>query len=69
MLNVVPFLVFIAQRSYLQAAGVTRPIVVATAVGIGGERGRQLALHLSARARRRRLGHRLDAGGDGDGGW
>ena len=35
MLNVVPFLVFNAQRSYLQAAGVTRPIVIATAVGIG----------------------------------
>ncbi|HWE28289.1 MAG TPA: MATE family efflux transporter [Polyangia bacterium] len=34
MLNVVPFLVFNAQRSYLQAAGETRPIVVATAVGL-----------------------------------
>jgi MATE family multidrug resistance protein len=34
MLNVIPFLVFNAQRSYLQAAGVTRPVVVATAAGI-----------------------------------
>ncbi len=34
MLNVVPFLVFNAQRAYLQAAHVTRPIVVASAVGI-----------------------------------
>ncbi len=34
MLNVVPFLVFNAQRSYLQAAGATRPIVIASAVGI-----------------------------------
>jgi MATE family multidrug resistance protein len=34
MLNVVPFLVFNAQRSYLQASHVTRPIVVASAVGI-----------------------------------
>jgi multidrug resistance protein, MATE family len=34
MLNIIPFLVFNAQRSYLQAAGVTRPVVVATAVGI-----------------------------------
>src|SRR6185312_2366431 len=34
MLNVLPYLVFIGQRAYLQAAGVTRPIVVATAVGI-----------------------------------
>jgi multidrug resistance protein, MATE family len=34
MLNVVPFLVFNAQRSYLQAAGNTRPIVLATAAGI-----------------------------------
>ena len=34
MLNVVPFLVFNAQRSYLQASGNTRPIVVATAAGI-----------------------------------
>ncbi|HEY2744516.1 MAG TPA: MATE family efflux transporter [Polyangia bacterium] len=34
MLNVLPFLVFNAQRSYLQAGGVTRPIIVATAVGI-----------------------------------
>ncbi len=35
MLNVVPYLVFNAQRSYLQAGGVTRPIIVATAVGVG----------------------------------
>ena len=34
MLNVIPFLLFNAQRSYLQAAGVTRPVVVATAAGI-----------------------------------
>jgi MATE family multidrug resistance protein len=34
MLNVVPFLVFNAQRSYLQASHVTRPIVFASAVGI-----------------------------------
>jgi MATE family multidrug resistance protein len=34
MLNVAPFLVFNAQRSYLQASGNTRPIVVATAAGI-----------------------------------
>ena len=34
MLNVVPFLVFNAQRAYLQAAGVTRPIIVSTAVGL-----------------------------------
>ncbi|MDB4967052.1 MAG: Multi antimicrobial extrusion protein [Myxococcales bacterium] len=33
MLNVVPFLVFNAQRSYLQAAGHTRPIVVASIAG------------------------------------
>ena len=34
MLNVVPFLVFNAQRSYLQASGHTRPIVVASVAGI-----------------------------------
>lgn len=34
MLNVVPFLVFNAERAYLQAAGSTRPIIVATAVGL-----------------------------------
>jgi multidrug resistance protein, MATE family len=33
MLNVVPFLVFNAQRAYLQAVAVTRPIVVASVVG------------------------------------
>ncbi len=32
-LNIVPFLVFSAQRSYLQAHGVTRPIVSATIYG------------------------------------
>ena len=31
--NVIPFLIFVAQRSYLQAVGVTRPIVLATVVG------------------------------------
>ena len=34
MLNVIPFLVFNAQRAYLQAAGITRPIIVSTAVGL-----------------------------------
>ena len=34
MLNVIPYLVFNAQRAYLQAAGVTRPIIVSTAVGL-----------------------------------
>src|SRR3954471_10638948 len=34
MLNVVPFLVFNAQRAYLQASHATRPIVIASAVGI-----------------------------------
>lgn len=33
MFNVVPYLVFNAQRSYLQARAVTRPIVVATIAG------------------------------------
>jgi MATE family multidrug resistance protein len=33
MLNVVPFLLFNAQRSYLQAVGHTRPIVTSTVVG------------------------------------
>lgn len=31
--NVIPFLIFVAQRSYLQAVGVARPIVIATVVG------------------------------------
>jgi MATE family multidrug resistance protein len=34
MLNVVPFLVYNAQRSYLQAAGLTRPIVASTVAGL-----------------------------------
>lgn len=34
MLNVLPYLLFNAQRAYLQASGVTRPIVVASAIGI-----------------------------------
>lgn len=34
MLNVVPFLVFNAQRAFLQAAGVTRPIALASVAGI-----------------------------------
>lgn len=34
MLNVFPFLLFLAQRAYLQAAGVTRPIVLASVAGI-----------------------------------
>jgi MATE family multidrug resistance protein len=34
MLNVVPFLVYNAQRSYLQASGVTRPIIVSTVAGL-----------------------------------
>jgi MATE family multidrug resistance protein len=33
-LNVVPFLLFNAQRAFLQAAGVTRPIVLASVAGI-----------------------------------
>src|SRR5262249_20777978 len=34
MFNVVPFLVYNAQRSYLQASGVTRPIIVSTVAGL-----------------------------------
>ena len=36
MLNVVPFLVYNAQRSYLQASGITRPIVISTVAGLIG---------------------------------
>ena len=46
MLNVVPYLVFNAQRSYLQARGVTRPIVVATIAGnIGNFVGNALFIY------------------------
>ena len=34
MLNVVPFLVYNAQRAYLQASGITRPIVISTVAGL-----------------------------------
>ena len=34
MLNVIPFLVYNAQRSYLQACGITRPIIISTVAGL-----------------------------------